>query len=1670
MSVGTVTESSRNNEKLVLLSTIGETDDPFSFLRDSTYVAETSTIKSMSTMTKVEERLKEIEEDIIPVQTNFSLFNWISPGPLFTKRERVYPTLIDIKTKRELYNFLDTNRYSYTPDTDKLKDYQFVSQETSSSVIESLKDVNDKIESFRRCFNRAVKADDEQYHHEKRIKDLLDSGDISGDFLIKSSAIFVNKKTRTLKKFFDDVGNTTMYNENTSAYDHFNNVNSMYKFIHFTLGSVVYKSAKTWVVSSIITSMGLAGGGALLGSIPIYIAFSAYDIYKSIDPDAGETQIDKIIYTLWKSPLVGCMDCIKDLATTHLSIGRGFIISGSLVFDTTMMFIDPRLSKQRADDLAKTYSQTMDKETIKNLITPTQEALTVSRILSKAILPLDWVANLPEAVFTSIYSKVETITSYTGPLKYLYPAAIPAMYIIKKTSLMCNITWKFGVYAIPAVFCIVTCYNSFANVMPYFRDFFKMFIERSEGGNIGEFGYGLPLKSTLSSMVDRLTDVTPLSWDKIHQSIIGSIPGLGIMENVIITMLGYIKITTPDIVPYEFAKKVFLKLYADKQIARFFLGIPVNWLTNTTTGYLKSHTQMYLSVIAPTLLTIYSGRFGTITSLDQYLSIAKKSLSVGAGGFLISSLVNMIWDNMLDHSKNPKMVAKYREIDVKSERLSGRWLSKRAVKNILYTYHYLSSNLIVDWIDTSVNKIKQKVAGSQIEWIEVGYGRKNFIYESNFTWLSNRLVMDEYFSQAMNSAMIDVISNIDIINKLDQEANNYKEIKLDKEKIKRVIEERKEIDLKNREKEIKNQEIFSDEKNNLESKSKNINQKLTINKTKLDDISIRLQTIDSSETNALNKLLETQRIHDAERVKIEHNLSLTLKALDDTKHKIELSESKVVQIDFIQKYYSKNENLWDNASTEMSKENVTYQTASIVLNKFIPFIEKSDPQMLAALEIDARTHYNIVHNRMKEYIENISLLEASSKKILLNNESDISTKLENINTRYNDVVQRFNKDDGLRNHIEYMQAINEIIIKKQSLEMALGGYDIESFYQSNKRLSSIKKTGAVIIDDISKFSTGYIVDPSLIEKIKIGEGVYEETLDQGIDKLLDDYRRRNRKGGEDGKKMVDNKGWLSSIYGYFENYTVEQIRNGMRNIVGYGTMKKRESVKRLQELKKMEENGVPKSELKIYRDRELRSIQTIDSLMEREISRIQIAIPSMKPVSEEDKQFVKIISDVSISHRVDRQVDIGIDVDIDTIIDTTTDYEMIYETAFGGDQFPTSYTGEELQEMQSFDKIMNLTSGVKVVSDSFRMHEYECTTPPSLSCLNHNLFVKSIPIEVLKEMDNINDEIYKKISNLGIEGTTREKKSTISNNMMLMWITPEYRDRLSKFKMSEKTKTHLGVIMRESTTVVNSGRMFDEYLKDKEVDWANPHVLYLLSKKMYHMDYVSEILLNSNLKEYIKKEDQLFKRKDSLFEEETKQHEKLHQMATGELFSGIKIRDEPSTKETWSEMIPNYISNLIGSIFGSIGATGITKGVDWIRTKINSSRDQREKDKIRVEYLSKLDGVDNLILRDSLKTQIDIWYTAASKVDSITETIKYEKNLMSLNYQTEDKSLRYVQRTMEGSDMSGILSPSEDEILDMFFVDDDTGLKRKYVTESGLSFPGRVLEIEKKVRMVKELV
>lgn len=1667
MSSVTVTENYRSKNKIVSLPRI-DSDDVLSFLKDNSYVEETLTLKSVGIMNEVEKRLQKIEKDVVPIKKNFSIFGW---GYLFQKRERIYPILVGIDTKKELKQFLDNNRYSYTPDIEKLRSYQFVNPQLSNSVIDVLKDSNDKIEFFRRSYNRVVKDDNEQYNEEKRINTLIAKGDTST--LMNSSAIFVNKKVRTLRKFFNDVGNTTLYNENVSAYDYFTNVNSMYKFFHFTMGSVVYSSAKTRIVSAIITSMGVSGGSAILASLPIYMAFSAHNIYQTMKEDNGETSWDKIMYMLWKAPLVGCMDCVKDMAATHLSLGRGFIISASFIFDVTMMFIDPRLSKQRSDDLAKTYGQGIDKETIKNLMEPTKESLIVSRILSKVMLPLDWIANIPEAVFTTIYSNVSSVLQYSGPLKYLFPLVSPAMYLTKKVASVCNITWKFGVYSISAIFCIVSCYNSFINVMPYFKEFFQLFIN----SDMSETGYGQPSKETLESMIDRLTEVTPSSWDKIHQTIIRNISGIGALESVIATMLNYIKITTKNVITYEFTKKVFLNLYKDKNIAKFFMGIPANWITSKTTTFLKSHTQMYLSVLAPTLLSIYSSRSGKITSLDQYLDVLGSSIVYGVAGFSVGVLLNIVWDNMLDHSKNNKIVSKYREIDIKANSMSGRWLSKRAAKHILYTYHYLSSNIIVDWIDTTVNKLKNKVAGNLIEWVEVSYGRKSFIYDSNFTWLSNRLVMDEYFSQAMNSAMIDVLSNVDTIMDMEKNSNIYKGVKLDKDKIKKVIDERKQMDLENKLKEINNQEILLNQKGGLESSYGGIKSKLESVLSRIDRVNRKI-SIDKN----IEDLLEKRRVLLVEKYKMENNLQIISKALDDTISKIELSQSKVHQIDYIQEYYKRNESLWDNP-TEMVNENATKQTASIVLNKFIPFIsQKFDNTMLAALESDARTQYNIVHNRMKEYIENLSLLEESSRNILYNLPEGSSEKLENINSKYDDLVQRFNKDEGLHNHIEYMQAINEIVIKQQSLEMALNGYDIASFYQSNKRLSSIKKTQDVFLNDnVSRFSEKYIVQPSVIEKVKFGERDIATQSGLEIDVLLEEYRVN--RGLKKDAVLIEEGGWFSSIYNRFENCAVEQIRKGMKNIVGYGMMKKKETIKRLQELKTIEENLKQNTaqdnflqQIKNFREEELRVLSTVNKLVFNEIVRIKILIPEMKPVTDEDKMFVNTFSNLSyqsfLEHKREKDTDISTDIGIDK--STDYDYDIIYEKAFGGNQSPFSYTGEELQELQTFDRIVNLTSGVKVISDAFRLFEYECPDPPQTSCLNRNLFVKSIPQEVIKEFDTITGEIYEKISNLEIQGTVNEKKNIIASNMILMWITPEYRDRLSKFKVSQDSQNLLKTVMSENGGN-SGGRMFNEYLKGRDIDWSNPHILYLLSRKMYHMDYASKILLNSNLKEYIKKEEDLLSKKDILFEDEVKQYEKLHQMTdeynknNGDVFTGIKARNEPSISETWAETIPNYIFNFVGSIFGSIGARGITNGIDWIRVQINKTRENREKDIIKEQYLSKLDNVENLIVKDNIKTQIDTWYSSASKVDSITNQIKYEKNLINLNYQTEDKSLRYIQRNLEVPDMSGILSPSEDEILHMFFADDESGLKRKYVTSTGLSFPSRVLDIERTVRTLKEL-
>jgi hypothetical protein len=713
MSTTIVSDNNNIQKKLISLGSVTSSLSPLSFLHDNTYVQQTDTIKNIEIENQINDQILHHINDAknIPINSSSFIMNWINQW--FVSKSNLYNKINSARNNEELKKLITTLKANFIPDANRLRSYNFVSPYQDKLLIEKIKDVNDKSEYFRRSYNRLIENDKIQNESDKQLFKNIQNKDHST--LLNSSALFTNKKMRNLRKFYNNIGSELLLQQDSGLYNYYNNVNQVYKFVRFIGSTFVYQTAKYHILSTMIDYMGLSTFG-MLGMAPVYIVISAYDIYSNILTDQGENIWDKLKYTVYKGSFVGVTDLFKEVARNKFGVGRIYLLLGSLVVEATMMIFDPKLNRKRSDELSKIYAESMDRDMITNLLLPTKQGLTVSRILSHVVKPIDWIAHLPESIISQLFS---------GKI-----SSLPPFKIVNMAMRWTNRVYKFSIYTISSLVSVYACYNSISQCLPYLSNFFKMFENEKYG-----------ITNNISELWEQINN-------SIKDNIKNNIPMFGAMEHFVCMFLGLVKTMTsfmslPSFV-YDYAKEMMIYLYSQKQLVRFFINIPVSPLTGYITTIVKKYSQQYLSIVAPAFVVLYSQR-DIVKSLDEYNDLMNKSFMYGGIGLASSYILNVIIGTLLSSKKED-----------------------RNLNFFTKCYRLLSNNFLMYTIDKVSDNMKQKFFGRVIEKIEVKYGRRDFLSNLNFSWLTNRIIIDEYFSTALNSSMVDVLSNIDTLNKISE--------------------------------------------------------------------------------------------------------------------------------------------------------------------------------------------------------------------------------------------------------------------------------------------------------------------------------------------------------------------------------------------------------------------------------------------------------------------------------------------------------------------------------------------------------------------------------------------------------------------------------------------------------------------------------------------------------------------------------------------------------------------------------------------------------------------------------------------------------------------------------------------------------------------------------------
>jgi hypothetical protein len=1690
------------NEDLISLGEIQSRDNIFSFLNDDTYIENNNNIRGLLINKKINKELIKVEnEEKLPIK-KFQITNWITP--IFYSTKPSYPILKTIYTMQDFKSFIKNERHNFTPNYDTIKNYKMLDSYQDKILVNKLKDVNDKTEYFRRSYNRLIASDIEQNKEEEKIINNIRNKDYST--LMNSSVMFSNKKIRNLRKFFGDIENERLLRLDTSMYRHNTNVGLLYKFVKFVSSSYLYNTGKTHIISTFLETTGLAATSILGISAlaPIYILFSSYDIYNNISSDSGETYLDKFKYIVKKGTMVGCIEVIKQIGTMYF--GKISMIFGSIIIDGIVMIFDSKLNRRRSDELAKVYAKSMDKDIIKKLLLPTQMSLTF-RILSKIYLPLDWLAHIPEAIVTTIFSS-------TKINKLLYLTGVP------QTLNLINTVYKKTIYMIPALVTIYIGFKSFSVCMPYLSSFFEM-MKKSSGR-----------ETFIEGMENNLSNFVSENWTSVSQSF--KTWFIGDSYTIKFFMILFQQYTT-YILPLishgigivsGYAEKgvltciklILSTLYEKKQIVNFFASVFASKLISgiQINPFLKKRTQHFLAFVAPAFYNLYSSSLQrNVVSEELYIDTIKNSMIYGVIGLASSFAVNVVAGLMLSTMKDKNVINQMNIIDKKynsspSSSKLGK-LSKSSAKIFSKIWYMLNNNFLFYVIDKHVTLTNSKFS----EWVDINYGRNEYVSNLNFTYVANKIVIDEYFNNSLHSCITDVLTNADKLMELSSQEKQFEGVNLNKEKLKNVINKRRKQDMDNKIVEIENKKRYTQEFKNLERENNTIISNIETIKREI--------IFNTNKKIGINDIIQFDKYNN-NIIKLKRELNdfviqstLLNKNIAIINDKIGLSDNKINQIDIQTQYYNDNEKILENPVTQVYKEDSQIQIANILINKFIPFISPIDPKSMNALRSDQQTQINRVKNRLITHDSKIKNLTDIKEKIIHDinyknislNEGYIS--LENLNKKYEDITSGFNNDKELSENIEYLQSINDIIIKQYSMKLSSSSSDITTFYTQNRELFNMKEQQTSFINTTRDlFSKKIFIEREYIDSLKSGIVKDEEVnvtqlgeFDIKVKKIRDERKRDEKYKNEiiHNKKSGINT-VLEDMFKLIIDKPIEIVSKLSKKLIIFGVVKKREVLKKLDELKEIEANiktdkiideTVKNNLLETINDRkeeQINILKNVNYIVKNGITGIQQDF--LKDSKRDKNDQIDKINNISFVKKIDTKIDTKIKIDTNTDIDIDIDYETIYETAFGGtegnNEGSTPYVGEDLNEFSDLNNALGINTGVKIPVSSFNLNEQQClsSSEPLLReyCILKNKFIESIPQDLKNELELIKSKINKQVS--GFSGNIDDITREVDENLLFMHITPEYKNKLKEFKISNETKSLLKEIMLHPIQGGNKkggGRLFEEYFKDKEIDWSNIHLLYLLSKKTMYMDYVSNILLLNNADEFSKKEEKLYNEKDKHKRQEIEEIDKLNKLASTQNIKVDKIRQDVSEEYTqktftgavWAlatfnwNYILSYGATSIASATESVGLGVLNDFTFQLIDLIDGYGDKRDTKYLYNEYISQIERVKDKKLKEEMKGQLEKWKIQAEKVDIISKDIYKTKQSQFVQYSSEHLHYKYLQSSLiTTTDMSGIISPTNDNILHMFFADDELGIKKKYVTELSLGIPEHIMSIQKSVQSIIE--
>jgi hypothetical protein len=1647
--MSTTTVSDKVEQKQISLGDVIDNSSPFLFLYEGVKVDSTPVLKSMSLKKKLKERVEK-ETKLISDHSPSILQKYI---PSFF--QATFPKQLDFNTVDEsMDTFVKRNRDLFIPN--KLMVERYTSIVNYNKIISTIKDVNDYITFFQRTYNSQINEDKKQM---QIVKDIA-----SG----KCNAMLMSGKLRALKTLFDEVEMEKQKEQ--SLFNYYHSENHVYKVIKFLVGTYVYESTKTLICSYTLDSIQATSIGKILGpfaSAPIYIIFNFANIYRNLGQDERENQsiFEKTKYALIKGGFTAIVDVLKITIFPMMGLSMVQIVLGNMVIEGIMAVFDPKLDKKRSDDLAKSYGEmTLDKNFIKNILNP-PKAVATAKILSILKLPLDWVATFPEAVTNYIFntmlntehasfylSKIPGISQYVSIMKYV------------------NKAWKLSVYAIGAFsyFCLLNfSLKNYTMLGEYYSHAYNLAVQS-----------GIWNDNIISTIKDSI--LKPYLSDNARSA-------LSICLNVLSLGFGYLVHLAEELHLekgiLEFAKNLFFHMCENhKEFVRFLTRSLFSQVSPTITTFLKANTQHYLSFAAPALFAFVNSN--PKATFSDYSNLIDNSIYYGGIAVLLSVGANILTTTIEVITKNKQTITALKKIDEKYGESPGT-NARILYEKLKFT---LGNSLIFNFLDNTASTLREKFFGNFLDYVEVKFGRKDFFKNLNVTEFTNRILVDAYIQINLQNAVVDLVSNSEVLYKLDGFNDQMdKEIKIDRISILDNLARQKELDNQRR-------QLWEDEIKILQK---------TDQLEAISDIKLKLNALDEMQNyyQYVSELMEDPFYHFKSAEKGDVLKSILFNHFNPFVRPVNEEIVPALENDF-----------------------------KVQTNNLINIANKNYLSKLQDLEL-----------QRDALVSKINRDRTATKEV---QESALR-----LNETYKTLKQNYLSDPLLKNITIHLQTINDLIINEYNFNLMKNSTDIYKFYERAQRVLEAKKKIKTISQNVNGtklFTEEELFSQDQIDKLLSSTQLQESSTVKDFKDLISRLKEKEKRKGKKEtvvktkeEKKREEKGeegmsFFLSLKGIYdipkmilEKAFLEPLQNVLMNFcktaLRVASIRKTTFRRSLDELQELESRT--KNDDAIDPAQKLILLSTINDSMEREIAKMNSVHNMVYNVFQKANNVISVIpKDKIINKNFSQSVKTITEKTTKTFFSSITDvltsidFATEYDTAFGADPELSAnaempFTGDEIKELEQIDNVLPFVSGNKVNFTSPGLEEMTCVEGDQ--CKFHNEFIRSLDNgakKVIKDVQKqISDMLVKVVrSNLSTANklmTEKQVEKYANGQLFLAYYNPELRQILSKLKLDQKQTQALKNIFMMTSTYENRGRYFRDHFEGKELDWSNPFLLYFFSNRQYARVATEEILGRNNMEELAillkpiddeidvnlkleaeflekiksyeitiedvkkkveqEKQKQIEEEKQKQIEEEEKMlkeqdiEEKIRKQENrgffGRLFQtvtgvtetlGSVVSSIASTAQTVASLLPasHIVSFVAAQIYGSGVVSDSTQDMfAKIQLKLEGiplERNVGQVDKIITSQIETIKGDDRLVLLE-LKAQ---WLKHANKVDDLI----YQKELKTIVKSNEWKGENYAYNrfyAMIGGnlDFTGVMSPNMSDVNGLFFADDEFGLKKQFI-------------------------